>query len=204
MAASRHGHLGASPVLLAHILVNQVFAGGIVGMKFVSHYLTGPFGLAPTGPLWWTRSRYALIFCCLGLGVGGAAFLKGPVVFRQFAVFAVLIVASALASPMVTLDRPQWLPMVFPGIGGRYFMLPILAWFVAVLVLASGRQWWAWLARGAVLCCAIGVVGDWAYAPYAVTDYHQQAKVFDRAAPGAEVAFSENPVPWQFSLIKHE
>jgi hypothetical protein len=203
MAGSRLGDLGATPALFAHILVNQLFAGGIIGARFVRQYVTGPFSLAPTGPEWWADSRYAVLFCFLGLGVWAAAFLKGPTVYRQYAVFSALIMASALASPLVSLHGPQWPPMIFPGIGGRYFMLPILAWFVAFLVLASGRQWWAWLARGVVLCFAVGVFGDWYYTPYVPTDYNQQAEAFERASPGTKFVFSENPFPWHFSLTKH-
>ncbi len=112
--------------------------------------------------------------------------------------------AGALKSPMVSAVIPQWEPMQYPGVGGRYYIIPMLAWFTTLLVLATVRWRFGlqWVARGLVLCCAVGVVYDWHYTPYVHTGYHSAAKMFDRAPPGTVVTFPENPVPWHFELTK--
>ena len=112
---------------------------------------------------------------------------------------AALIMASGLKSPMVSLSA-QWMAMQNPEIGDRYYIFPMLAWFMTLLVLAAGRSRLGlhWVARGVMLCCVVGIVTDWRHVPYAHTGYYEAAKKFDRAAPGTTVVFPENPLSWQF------
>jgi hypothetical protein len=194
-AENRIGHLGASFDRLVHILANQVILGGVIGAHDVRRLLTWHL---------WLHSWPAAL-CCAGAAVlGVAAFVRGPAVYRQFAVLAVLIMASGLKSPMVSISA-QWMAMQHPEIGDRYYIFPMLAWFMTLLVLAAERSRFGlnWVARGVMLCCVVGIVTDWRHVPYAHTGYYEAAKKFDRAAPGTTVVFSENPISWKFTLTKH-
>jgi len=192
----RQGHLGASFDRLAHILTDQILLGGVIGGKAV-------LGLCMPGSFWWQPWPAALC-SVLGVALVLIAFGKGPTAHRKLMVLAVLILAGALRAPMVTDVVPQWLPMQYPGIGGRYYLIPLIAWFCALLVLAAGRWRFGlhWAARALVLCCTIGVAKDWNFRPHAQTGYHDAAKTFDRAPLGTAVDFPENPAGWHFVLTK--
>ncbi|HUW81042.1 MAG TPA: hypothetical protein VMV54_09155, partial [Acidocella sp.] len=194
-AQTRVGHLGASFSRLVHILADQIFLGGVIGGNNVLRLL---------GDRLWLQVWPAALVCVLAIVLGLIAFYKGPTAHRQLVVLSVLIMAGALKSPMVSAVIPQWEPMQYPGVGGRYYIIPMLAWFTTLLVLATVRWRFGlqWVARGLVLCCAVGVVYDWHYTPYVHTGYHSAAKMFDRAPPGTVVTFPENPVPWHFELTK--
>jgi hypothetical protein len=194
MVGGRFTNLGATISRLAHILADQVFLGGVLGEHLVLRLM---------GQSWWMQSWPALLCCGLAFAAIARVFLKGPVSYRQFVVFSALIVVAALKSPMISDTVPQWLPMQSPGIAGRYFAIPILAWFVTLVLLAADSGWWRWLARLAMAGCLAGIVADWRYAPYVDTGYYQQAEIFDRAPSGTVVILRENPIPWQFQLTKH-
>ena len=106
---------------------------------------------------------------------------------------------------MISEVMPQWDPMQYPGIGDRYYIIPMLAWFATLLVLAA-RPWaWGagpWLARALLGLCLVGMVADWRYLPYPPTGYYAAARTFDHAAPGTVVMFPEDPSPWKFALTK--
>jgi hypothetical protein len=192
---NRMGYLGASFGRLVHILADQIILGGVIGAGYVDRLLAQDF---------WAQNWPAALCCAVAAVMGLAAFVKGPMAYRQFVVLAVLLMASALKSPIVSETAAQWHEMQYPTIGDRYYILPMLAWFATLLVLAGGRWRFGlqWAARGLVLCCVVGMVVDWCYVPYVHTGYHDAAKKFDRAAPGTTVLFPENPVPWQFALTK--
>jgi hypothetical protein len=196
LAENRLSNLGANFSRLVHILANQIFLGGIIGAKNVFPLLANSF---------WLQSWPAALCCLVALVFCGIAFVRGHAAYRQFLVLAVLIMASALKTPMVSADVPQWVPMQTPGAGDRYYVIPMLAWFVTLLVVAGGRRRFGlqWVARGALLCCVVGVAADWRYEPYAQTGYQGVAEAFDRAPAGAGMIFPENPGGWQFRLTKH-
>jgi hypothetical protein len=188
-------HLGATLNRLVHILANQIALGGIIGGFNVTNLMQQP---------WWLHGWPAGLLCVFVGALGLAAFIRGPTAYRQFAVLSALVLVSALKSPMITKVMPQWDPMQMPGTGDRYYILPMLAWFATLLVLAA-RPWafaGHWLARALLCASLIGIVADWTYLPYVPTGYHAAAKTFDAAPPGTTVTFPENPPPWSFTLTK--
>jgi hypothetical protein len=198
--ASRLWNLGVAAGRALHIATNQIFAGGIIGASHVAALMSRP---------WWVSAYSALVITFVGCGLVAVAWAQGPTPYRQFALFCALIFLTALISPMVSSTVPQWLAMETPGAGDRYYVIPILGWFVTLLVLAcqqSNSIPWRiikWAARGIALASIFGVVADWNYPPYAPTNFHQIAKAFDHAAAGQVMIFPENPVVWYFKLTKH-
>jgi hypothetical protein len=190
--ATRIDELGASFNRLVHIVADQVLLGGIVGSGAVDRLMAHA---------WWMGVWPAAVVCLVGLGVWTAAWQRGPPAFRQFTAFAVLLIAAALASPV----GAQWGPLQTPSIGGRYFLIPMLAWIAAILVLAARPCRWGghWLARLALCACLIGVEHDWRITPLTPTGYQTAARTFDAAPAGTVVVFPENPVTWTFALTKH-
>jgi hypothetical protein len=194
-AGAREKHLGATLGRLVHILSDQIFLGGTIGGRLVGMLMA---------QAWWMSFWPAAICCLAAIGLGLYAFVKGPAVFRQFAVLSALIMVSALKSPQIAPVIPQWQVMQYPSIGDRYYIFPMLAWFATLLTVAarSSPLGMRWLARVLLLCCAVGVIGDWIYMPYPRTSYQESAKLFDQASPGTMVIFQENPAPWHFWLVK--
>ena len=196
LGAQRQGHLGVTLDRLFHILADQIVLGGTIGGANVSTLLAQH---------WWLHTLPPALCCLAAVALGLVAFIKGPDAYRQLVVLSALIMASALRSPMITEVMPQWYPMQYPGIGDRYYIIPMLAWFATLLVLAA-RPWaWGaghWLARALIAVCLVGMVADWRYLPYPPTGYYDAARTFDRAAPGTVVVFPEDPAPWKFTLTK--
>jgi hypothetical protein len=191
--------LGASVMQLARILADQVFWGGMIGSKLVGQLQPDP---------WWRDGAVPAAMALLGMAVVTLAFWRGPGVYRKFSIFAGLILAAGLISPVISIGKSQWAPLDFPGIGCRYYFFAIMAWFAGVLVLAGQRNpGMRYAARFLLPCFLIGVAVDWRY-DFAANDvaarYHQAAKMFQRAAPGSLILFPADPAEiWMMKLVKH-
>ncbi len=196
LGTERHGQLGVTLDRLFHIFADQIVLGGTIGGANVDLLLMQH---------WWLHTLPPALCCLAAVGLGIVAFIKGPDAYRQLVVLSALIMASALQSPMISEVMPQWDPMQRPGIGDRYYIIPMLAWFATLLVLAA-RPWaWGvgmWVGRALLCLCLVGIVADWQYLPYVPTGYYAAARTFDQAAPGTVVVFPINPVPWKFTLTK--
>jgi len=193
---ARVERLGASLKRLVHILADQIFLGGTIGIGNVFN-LCGYYW-------WWFAVLPPLLVCLAGLAIWGAALWRGPTVFRQFTLFTTLILVSALLAPIVD-SRGEWYYMQLPGGGGRYYLLPMLAWFSAFIALARKTSPWPLriLGTGLAALSIIGVVRDWHFHAMPPTNYQAAARAFDAAPRGSKVTFVENPPPWQFTLVKH-
>jgi hypothetical protein len=92
--------------------------------------------------------------------------------------------------------------MQFPGAGQRYYIYPMRAWFMGVLVLAvrPSRKWPLVPILGIFLSSAIA---DWRYPDLPPTGYFAVATRFDAAPLGTVMTFPENPRSWaDFTLRK--
>lgn len=188
--------LGASPIRLLEILGCQIFVGGAVGMD---NYLQ-IFSARWRGHGW------------LPIVIGGAGtlllarvFLRTPsFALRALLGFAIFILAAALGSPMVA-AAPRWKALTWPGVGTRYYFIPILAYIAALLwALAADRSRLvrSLAAVALAILFLVGIPGDWRLPP--LDDFHFQTEVqrFAAARPGAVVEIDIPPRGWKMTLIK--
>jgi hypothetical protein len=188
--------LGASLPMLASIVTGQVLLGGLIG--------TSSFATLAARPVWAAGGIADYACALIGLAIILLAVIRGNGAFRKFLVFATLIIASALASPTASVSVPQWDVLNIPGVGSRYWIIPILAWFCSVLVLAAQPSLWRWPARLLLAAFIIGMVADWQYPSFQPTGFDAAARAFAHAPPGTVARFPENPNPsaWIMTLTK--
>jgi hypothetical protein len=117
--------------------------------------------------------------------------------------FSVLVVTAAMLSPAITNDAPQWTVMWLPRTGSRYWLIPIFAWFVSLLLLAArdDRRGIRYTAAGVLFLSISGMIADWRYPPFRDLDFQSFAARFESSAPGEETVIPINP-NWEMRLIK--
>jgi hypothetical protein len=183
--------LGASVKSFFQILGNQIFAGGIVG----NVETMGKIGL------WLHYLNYVGVPIAIILIV--IAMARGPVIYREFIFLAFTILGSALIRPLASLTEPQWPVMKNLGIGDRYYVLPIIAWIMTLIILSlKGNKLTKYISRFLIAMMFILVPFNFSFAKYADTDFDKEALEFEQALPGQKVTFQENPPGWDFTLIK--
>ena len=188
--------LGATPELFAKIIAGQVFLGALIGEK----------GYA------WVRSDslgYTLL-AILVASAGIAAFFyclqNAPLELKLFSTFAALVFGVTLLSPNGCGTTPAWQCLSFPGIGGRYWLIPMLA-FVIMLTWLLGAKKPLLLRRAAVvalLTMLVGVTLDWKYPAFADLDFRSYSSQFTAAPEGTTVKIPTNPPGWFMELTKHQ
>lgn len=124
--SARHGahSLGASISVLLHLIGGQIVLGGMVGMNGYSHLYR----------YYWSHEVTLLagIFYVL---VTLYVIARAPLELRLFQIFTLLIFTSELVSPQISYSAPQWVVMLAPGAGNRYFYFPILSLAVSLIWL---------------------------------------------------------------------
>jgi hypothetical protein len=188
--------LGASVAGFARILAGQVFMAGIIGAGHVARLEESRFWHHAIVP----ETIVALCGCVMLV-----AFVKGGPAYRALVLFAAMILGAALVSPVISNTQPQWDALEVPGAGSRYYLLPILAWFAGLVVLAGDQAAVPrWGARVMIVACLIGMRADWSYGRQPETGFVAAAESFE-AAPVATIGtFREapNPAVWLFTLTK--
>lgn len=172
---------GGGPRMVARIVVSQVLFGAFMGQANMP-WLTG-LGAWASNVLPLAALAAAAALCVL-------AALRGPALLRYAMAFAGLELASALVRPQISMTLPQWPLMQLPGIGTRYYYMPMLAWLGVVFTLAAGYV--AWLRGvGLVLLAAFlfGFGSDYFYEPRPRTGFVGQARLFADAPPGTRMTF---------------
>lgn len=195
--SQRIGMLAPSYTRFVHIIANQIILGGLIGARNVGWLYPQPF---------WQGAILPSLVCAAALCAIAFAFRYGPAAYRQFMVFSCLVMLAALLSPIISASN-QWYFMQYPGIGVRYYIFPMLAWLLSIVVLAHklSRRFAGNGPYLLALCpFLIGICADWRYPNLPPTGYHAAAVQFDAGPPGTAVTFSANPlVPiWRFTLMK--
>ena len=186
--------LGATWPLLCRIVIAQIGLGGMVGAEYSRNMMAWP----ALQPDWVVLAIGAAMAAC-----GVLAFVRGREITRLLLVFAALMLVSSLATPLVSYTEPQW-PFLTTAVGGRYFTVPILAWFAIFLTLATaGPKRLRVPFAGVLALFLIGAVNDFRYPAHTDYGFHAKAVAFERAAPATEVKFLIPPDGWSFTLSHH-
>lgn len=188
--------LGASVLLFARIISNQIVLGAGIGEHFARLLIATPF---------WSLPAVPLIVAAIASLLVATAIVHGPNIYRLFVIFAALQLAAALVSPAGPMAEPQWQMMAQPGYDGRYFFLPMLAWFASLVVLASMPSRIARAGAGLIMILsAAGICGDWIQPISRQVGFEEAARAFDRADAGTQMSFPINPDGWSMTLTKHQ
>lgn len=195
--------LGAAPKLFVEILVTQVFLGAMIGYKglllisqrvllLISHFST-------------LYTLFMIVFSILGLVSLIRILLRSPLELRLFVLYGLLLFVAALFLPLGKPNEPQWPLLLIPGVGGRYWFIPMLA-FISVLVWLSRRsasRLSKALAAAVFSIMIIGIILDWRHPAFKDFNFRELASRLESAPIGAQVTIPINPSGWSITLIKH-
>lgn len=190
-----HMPLGATPELFFKILSSQVFLGALIGQRglhLISHLST-------------LYSALVIIFAIIGFAALINALLKAPLELRLFILYAFLLFIAALYTPVVNKTTPQWPPLLIPGVGGRYWFIPMLA-FTSVLVWLlrrSSSRISKMLASLAFLIMIAGIIMDWRHPAFTDFNFKEHAYRFESTPIGTKAAIPINPPGWTMTLTRH-
>jgi len=186
--------LGATPELFVKILTTQVFLGALVGQK----------GLELLHHARW-HNIVVIIVALLGHLALINALLKAPLPLRLFVLYGLFIFCAALLSPLVNLTDPQWPLLLLPGVGGRYWFIPMLV-FISVLVWSlrgAGSFISRRLAAFALAVMLLGIVLDWRYPAFKDLNFREHASQFESSPRGTQASIPLNPLGWSITLVRH-
>lgn len=185
--------LGASLKLFMKIVGGHWFVSSIIGEKGFAWTLRHPF---------W-KDGVSVMINLGGFGLLIYTFLKSKIELRLLMMFAALIVVSALISPAVSSDTPQWSVMWFAAVGSRYWLVPNFCFLLSLFWLAKNAslKWLRYVSIGLLLLSSIGIYKDWKYPPYVDYEFQKHAAEFNNAAVGSEVVIPINP-NWEMRLVK--
>jgi hypothetical protein len=186
--------LGASVPAFCNILTFQVFFPVLRGMNEIVHY-------AQQG--WLPTVSYAAT--AIGFAFLAYAFVRGGVELRCFLVFAALVLASSLASPLASGRDPQWISMQKPDAPSRYWIIPEVAVAAAVVSVAATAQSRLVRLCGAALVCMmlIADVTHWRLPDLPDRHFDDYVAAFKAAPVGTHLRI---PIPpnWTFEVVKTE
>lgn len=186
--------LGADFGLFLKIVGGHWFVNSIVGDRIYSRIINWSL---------WNES-VAFFVSLLGFGLLIYAFVKSKLELRLLIIFAFMIVFGALAFPAITSDAPQWTAMWRPGIGSRYWLIPIFCCFVSLLYLAKNAEI-SFVRYASILLLVLslsGIVTDWKYPRFKNLEFQKYAAEFENAPAGQEISIPINPEPWDMRLVK--
>jgi hypothetical protein len=183
--------LGATPLLLARIVGGQVIVNPVLGLSFLA-----------------THAAMANAVCVIAF-IGAVlllmyVFRKALLELRLLMFFGVTLLAAALWSPQASLVQPQWQVLIFPGYGGRYWLIPVVSFLWAYVWMLGRERPMAVRALG-VVAVALALwtgVTYWRYQPFVNLDFPSYAREFQHVPAGQDFTIPINP-GWSMTLHKH-
>lgn len=187
--------LGTELNLLSKIIGGQLFLGSLIGKS---------------GYAWIEPHVNWLIFAVFAIA-GIAAFIyalvKAPLELKLFIIYAASILGSTLLSPLVRGDTIQsfWEAMQSPGLGGRYYFIPRLAFIVTIIWIISKQEsnHSKIIAKTVLATILIGIILDFHHPAFNDYKFKECADNFMKAQQGAKVTIPTNPAGWSMQLTKH-
>jgi hypothetical protein len=189
------GALGASLDYFAAIMGRQVFISSLLGLNTQD---------------WILQLDYVAVVEVIATLIGILSWLyvlrNASIELKAFVLFSCAVLALGLINPLAGPPaQPQWYWLSKPGVGNRYYFLPMLSFLAALLWMATRKASplaLRYAALGLLLMLPIGIYQDWSYPAF--TDYHfgEFAARFEQAAAGTRIKLPINP-GWIFELTKH-
>lgn len=190
------GTLGATAPRLIEVL-----GGRLIG--------TTVLGTATSTSTWFTGH----LLLCSSLLLAGVvpvivlAVWRGPFELKMFNLWAVLVLAGSLASPLASLHGLQWQVLIGDP-GGRYWLFPSLA-LLADLIWAAGllrsrRVIGVAAVAVLVVVVALGAREDFRYPTITGPSWPAQVSRFKQAATNSSFTFQILPSGWTMTLRRHE
>ncbi len=178
--------LGAGAKMLARIVSQQVILGGLLGQATVKRVMSLTIWRDDLLPVGVTLAAAAIV---------GAVLIRGRPALRTVLIACGLIFGASLLRPQMDPDTPAWPLLQLPGVGQRYYYLPMLGWFAALFAMLGSRLVFA-RAVGACLLAvaAFGVWSDFCIPPLAPTDFAERARAFAAAPSGTTMTFPVRPL----------
>src|SRR6185369_3409950 len=129
------------------IVSRTIFLRGIIGPDYTGTIM---------GSIYWEKGIIPAFVGIIGISIVGYVFWKAEIQMKLFILFAFMVFAGALASPQVSLNKPQWEVMAGGGGGGRYWFLPGLGWIVSLgWLFLNAKQKFLKNFAGTLLLCLI-------------------------------------------------
>lgn len=178
--------LGAGPRTFARIASMQIFIGALLGRPAMEWF---------HGTALWTSNIGPALITAAGLAFVGLAVVRRPGLLRQGCLFAALLLGAALLRPQVSNTEAQWPLLTIPGVGNRYYYIPMLAWVGALFALAADRfRPLRWTAVGLLMLLAVGIPVAWRQPGMPATNFAEAARAFALAPPGTRMEFPVHPL----------
>jgi hypothetical protein len=177
--------LGISGYRFCEIMIDQIMLGGLLGNLLMSVVIV------EAAPYWPVVSLFLAIFFLTVLGI---ALKTSSGIFRRGVIFATLIFLAALKSPYLLVPGHKWLVMTLPGHGMRYYIIPSLVWFAAILICVGSKPKVLRSTGGLLIfACVFGSYFEWKYPRYQMTNFTALAENFSKLPAGETMMFPENP-----------
>jgi hypothetical protein len=187
-------HLGASLSLFSKILAYQVFLSVFPGSYRIVDFVHAPL------------ASLLLRFSAIGIGLGLMAYIlvRGTLEIRCLTLFAGLVLAASLVSPLATRTGTQWDYLLLPGSCPRYWYIPRLTITAATVWLAT--QSTSKLLRGIGLAFVLLVLVDdalhWRFPPPTNLHFDLYVRAFNALPIGSHLIIPINPSDWSLALTK--
>ncbi len=186
----RYGGLGATIPRFVEILGGQVVGGSLLGRSTLSTVLSHE--MLPI----------SVLLLCAGTALVAAAMVTGTLELRLFNIFAGMVLAASMLTPVASITKPQWFVLASaPEI--RYWFFATLALLVDIVWLASRSQSRKSVVVGLLLLVTAGsfaVREDWRYPPLPHINWGAEVTAFDAAPPGQLFVFNIDPPGWKMIL----
>lgn len=181
--------LGASISVLANILSSKIFLGFAINEK--ESYII------------WNYQLVNFIISFIGTALLILLLTKGGWRERSMVIFPVLMLAAALAKPMIHLELPQW-PRIQFGPGQRYFVITNIFWVAILLSLSQMSNKIASFISSFLMLLVIVVLSYKDFSIHRLPDnrWDKQVVRYNDTKKGDRVNVEINPKGWSMELIK--
>lgn len=188
-AGRSHAPLGASFGVLVNIISYRVFWG-----TFLSDSISYPLSL-----IYWLN---LIIFCFMVTSILYSFVVSGWRL-KCSILFVLLMIAFALAKPMISMTQPQWPCLLNPNAGERYFYITNFGFFCFILSILNRNHVAKVVITYALFALMIPLFFiSFSVQPNADTGYLNDIKKFNALPRGETMSININPPGWTMQLIK--